>query len=481
MRRTFAWLVGLWEGQRVPLTTHSSPGSSGGEKPVRWRTVPALCVFWLWLAYTCASGAQSTGQAPILTLDSAVEISLANNRGLRISSLDVEKSKWQVASAKTRLLPSFSSYLFGSGTLTDSSFTFKRGSLGVLDGKPIPSKNEMIPLSSGMTGYAVAGLAQPLTHLYRLHLFVREQELSSDINSEQLRARRQSVIANVKQAYYAVLQTESALEANQAAVNQYEETDRVTKQYLAQEAVLKSDSLEVEAKLAQAKYQTIQLQNNLLTQKEQLNDLLGRDIETDFRTQPVPTESAEEMDLKVAQQTALAQRPEIREAEISLKTAEYDKKIAKSQYIPDISAALHYFTPLNTEILPTNVAAAGLEMNWEPFEWGRRRDDVKQKAITVEQSEYQLAQARSQVLLDVNSRYRQLAQSRQLLVVTEAARNAANEKLREVSQKYSTEAVLLRDVLQQQAAVANTNHDYEEALLSFWTARANFEKALGQD
>ena len=67
-------------------------------------------------------------------------------------------------------------------------------------------------------------------------------------------------------------------------VKQYEETDRVAQDYLAQESVLKSDSLEAKAKLAQARYQIVQLRDTLNTQKEQLNELLGRDLDTPFRT-----------------------------------------------------------------------------------------------------------------------------------------------------------------------------------------------------
>jgi outer membrane protein TolC len=239
--------------------------------------------------------------------------------------------------------------------------------------------------------------------------------------------------------------------------------------------------MDTDAKLAQARYQIVDLNNNLQSQKEQLNDLLGRDIETDFRTEQVPPVAAEEGDLRMAQQTALSQRPEMHEAAIKVQKADYDRKIAKADYIPDINAAFHYFTPLNTQILPTNVAAAGVEMSWEPFEWGRRKDDVKQKTIAVDQSQFQLQQVRSHILLDVNNRYRKLAQSRQALSVAQAAREAAQEKLREVSDKFSKEAVLLRDVLQQQSAAANANHDYDEALLGFWTAKANFEKALGEE
>jgi outer membrane protein TolC len=120
-------------------------------------------------------------------------------------------------------------------------------------------------------------------------------------------------------------------------------------------------------------------------------------------------------------------------------------------------------------------------MSWEPFEWGRRKDNVKQKDIQVQQSQYQLDQTRSQVLLDVDNAFRKLGESRSMLDVAEAARNAAKEKLREVSDQFKQKAVLLRDVLKQEAAVANANKQYEESLLSFWNTKADFEKALGEE
>jgi len=433
-----------------------------------------LWPFLLW-------GQSAPDSVPLLKLDDAVQIALANNPELKIANLEIDKSKWQVAAVKTRRLPSFHGYLFGSGTLTSPVFTFKEGSLGTFHNEPLPSQDSTIPLSHGITGYAFAQIAQPITQLYKIHLSIREQELSAELNDQQYRAKRQSVAADVKEAYYGVLQTESALDAADAAVKQYEETDRVSLQYVQQEVVLKSESLDVKAKLAQAKYQVIDLTNTLQTQMEHLNDLLGRDLDTDFRTEQVPPISPQETDLKVAQQTALSQRPEIRESEINVRKADYERKKAKADYIPDISAAFHYMTPINTEILPTNIASIGAELNWEPFEWGRRRDEIKQKEITLDQSQVQLKQTRSHVLLDVNNQFRKLSQSRAALDVAIAVREAAHEKLREISDKYKTEAVLLRDVLQQQASVASADHDYEEALLSFWSAKAQFEKALGEE
>jgi outer membrane protein len=424
-------------------------------------------------------------QEPELPLSEAIQIALMNNRPAKIAKLDISKAEWQVASTKTKRFPAISTYLFGSGNLTSPSFNYKQGVFGTVngkpDGQPVPASDVNISLSSGFTGYTVDEVSQPLTQLYKIGLAIQEQKLEADISREKYQAKRQSVVADVKQAYYAVLQTESALDAAAAMVKQYQETDRVVLDYIAQQSVLKSSSLDVKAKLAQAQYQIVQLNDTLQTQKEKLNTLLGRDLDTPFRTQQVPPIQPEEIDMKLARQTALTQRPEVKEAEIDTRRADYDRRLAKAQYIPDIGAAFHYLSPINTQLLPQNIASAGFEMRWEPFEWGRRRDDVKGKEVVVEQSKYQLDETRSQVLLDVDNNFRKLSESRSLLAVAEAARAAANEKLREVNDKFRKSAVLLRDVLEQQAAVVSANNEYEESLLAFWSAKASFEKALGEE
>jgi outer membrane protein len=421
-----------------------------------------------------SAGQEPAGDVPVLSLAQAIQIAVDNNRPVNIAKLDIAKSQWEVAQTKTKRFPAITTYLFASGDITNPMFTFPAN---LFDNEE-PQKEK---LSSGITGWASVQAAQPLSQLYQIHLAIRVQELSTDLARQKYEGQRQSIVASVKQVYYATLQTESALDATQALVKQYEETDRVATQYLGQESVLKSDSLEAKAKLAQARYQVVQLRDTLQTQKEQLNELLARDLDIPFRTEQVPPVAPAEMDLKMARSTALQQRPEVKEAEIDTHRAEYDRKLSRAKYIPDVGAALHYLDPINTAFLPQNILSVGLELKWDPFDWGGRRDEVKQKDVSIQQSHYQLQETQAQVMLDVDNSFRKLEESRSLLEVSQAGRDAANEKLREISDQFKHSAVLMRDLLQQQAAVANADHEYEQSLLSFWNAKAAFEKALGEE
>jgi outer membrane protein len=428
------------------------------------------------------ASSQESSSSRLLTLDEAIQIAIANNRSIKIANLEVDKSKFELAETKTKRLPAFSGTVLGSELLTELSFTFKEGSFGNFPSTgPIPSADTKITTPRRPTAYVVSQATQPLSQLYKIHLGIRAQELTSEVNSEKARAQRQSVIKDVKQAYYAVLQSESSLQAAEANVKQYMELDRVVLQRVSQEAVLKSDSMDVKAKVAHEQYTVVQLRNTLNSRKEYLNDLLGRDIRTNFTVEQVPAASFEEADLAMAQGRALTQRPEIKQAELNVRQAEYSRRMAKADYIPDVGLAFNYLSPFNVEVLPKNVASIGLELKWEPWDWGRRKDVIAEKKVVESQAQAQLRDAQSKVLMDVNSRFRKLEESRMLIAAAQAERDASHQRLREVTNQYQQQSVLLSDVLRQQAATASASDDYQQALLGFWTAKSDFEKSLGED
>jgi len=433
----------------------------------------------------CAWGSgQNEGAATpaLLTVDGAVKIALANNRSLKIVSLSLDSSKDKLLAAKTKRLPDFHTYLFASQLLTPIGFTVPAGQFGDYKGiGPIPATTTPISTPSRPTAYIFATASQPLLTLYKVNLHVHGEELSVEQSTQEVREQRNSIVNDVRQAYYSVVEIENVISATNASIKQYEELDRITLHYVAEKVVLESESLEVKAKLADERLKLLQAQDKLATAKESLNNLLGRDLEVDFQVTEDKELSPTEQDLKAAQAVAMQQNPKVKEAEIKIQQADTVRRLAKSEYIPDMGLSFHYLSPFGVNFLPTNVMSIGFELNWEPWDWGRRKDVVNEKTNEVEQSKLNLTDVRSNVLIDVNKQFRSLQEARMAVDVAGAQQQAAREKLREDTLKYEQKNVLLRDVLQQQAAVEKANADYNEAIASFWTAKANFEKALGAE
>lgn len=422
---------------------------------------------------------QSNAASPTLSLQQAVDIALVQNRLVSNERLEVEKAAERVGFTASRRLPAFDIYTLSLEWFQPPEFRFDRGVFGVFPGLgPVPPTNTNISSGHGPSTFIMARATQPLTQLHRIGLAVRMSEISRELAEHRLRSKQSDVSHQVKRAYYAVLQLQSALASSEGTLKLYQELDRVVTEYVAQQTVLASESLDVKTLLAKEEYETLKLRNNLAAAKEQLNQLLGRDIRTEFVADQVSTSTTYEVDLAVAQSRAIAQRPELLEANTKVKLAEYDQRMKKSEAIPEVSLTFAYFSAFGVSILPRNASGIGVTLTWEPFDWGRRKHEIAEKGKTIEQARNGLKEAESMILREVGDRFRKLQEARSLLRVSQLHQQAAQEKLRIATAKYQHDAVLYKEVLQTQAGVDEARNNYQQSLLAFWTARADFEKAI---
>jgi outer membrane protein len=436
------------------------------------------------LALAVTAWGQETPIPPgaVVTLEQAVALALQNNRLVKNAALEVEKAADNVAAARTRRFPALKVQVLESYLLTSVDFTFERGAFGTFPGiGPVPAEDTKISTPRRPTTLVVAQVTQPLSQLYRIGLGVRLQEVGGAVAHEQLRLQQQTIVYDVKRFYYGMLQTMSALEASEEALKSYRELNRLVADYVRHQRALKADLLDVQTRLRKAEYEALTLRNTLATQQEQLNNLLGLDLLTEFQVSPVSDTTPFADDPEAARRRALAQRPEVKEAQLKVQQAEYDRRMKKAEYIPDISLAFNYLTPFNVELVPKNIASVGVLLTWEPFDWGRKHREAAEKHKSVVQARHAAHEAEASVVLEVRSRLRKLQETAALLQVNQLAEETAKEKLRVAMNKYTEQAALLQDVLQAQATLADANHQYRQALLSFWTTRAEFEKALGEN
>ena len=445
-----------------------------------------LLAIILVIASPLIAAAQQNPQPPageILTLDQAISLALHDNRQVMNAQLGVGKAQDELAAARTFRLPKFEFNVLAGQQLVSPDFTFTKGVLGnYANVGPIPDHDIKMSTPMRPTAILFGQVTQPLSQLHRIRLNIKQAALMIDVAHEEVRGQQQSVINKVKRTYYGIVQTQSALESVRQALAFYRELDRVTGEYVVQQVALKADDLEVKTRLAKTETEELTASNQLSTLKEQLNQLMGRAITTEFTVSPVPETSLIDTDLAAARTRALEQRPEIKEARLQVKQAELDKRVKKSEYIPDVSAAFTYASPRNfDEFIPKNFAAVGVSVNWEVFDWGRKKNQLAEKQKAIEQANNTLRDAESNVMIEVGARMRDLQQAAQALRVARLKQETARENMRVSMNKYKLESALFSDVLQTQATLADADYQYQQALMAFWTAKAEYEKAIGAD
>ena len=417
-----------------------------------------------------------------LTIDQALAIALQNNLTVENAVLGVNKAGDAVKAAKTRLYPEFNIGSYESYHLTNEAFTFKKGAFGdfPIIG-PIPAENTKISTTPDFTTFLNASVAQPITQLYELSLYVKQRKVEQSLFEQELRAKQQDVAEYVKKEYYNILKSESSLAAESEKIIFLRELYELVNRYVSVGRALESESLEVKARLGKAEYNEFKYKNEMATEKEKLNKLLGRDIDTDFTVTPVAGAQPVVINPEEAGEIAVEQRPEVNAAELGIKFAENEVDIKKSKYIPEVGVQFQYTANFDVELLPENTSTVALYAKWEFFDWGRRQDEIAEKKKAVKQAQNRLDESKSDVLIDVNSKIRKLEESAALIDVAEMEQAAARERLRVTFNKYKVESAILQEVLEAESSLDEKNKDYQQAVLEYWNSRAELEKAMGEE
>ncbi len=451
-----------------------------------WRLSTACLFVAVWVTIPIGVWGQAAkptpADAPMLTLDQALNIAVHNNRQLQISGLDVVKAHESLAEVRTNFFPVLKSFGLGGFPFRPISFTFPAGVLGVYPTVgPIPAQNSTITTPQRPTGSINASADQALTQLYKLDLAAHAAFISLQLAREAERAQHQETVREVKTAYRQLAQAQAEVGSAEAAVKYLTELSELTDRRLEQQTVLLSDSLAVKANLKQQRYQLLTLQDSFEVQEESFNRLLARDVHSAFSVEPQPSPEFAELDLDAARKQALEQRPEIREARLRVASAKVDVRREKAEYIPDLSLNVTYVSFQNVAFLPKNYSSVGLALSWQPFDWGYKKHRIGELKATAEQKGLSEEDIEQQVIVEVDQKYRTLNEARMLLDADADARQAAQQKLKEMTNSYELKATLLSGLLEQQSAVSKAETEYQHALAACWTAKANFDRAIGED
>jgi len=439
------------------------------------------CVFVTSLCLLPCGNAQ-TNTGAVLTLDQAILLARSNNRDLKQYELDVSKQREAVAEAKTRLYPRLDTSVLVAQLLAPLDFTVNKGQFGTFAGTgPIPGSNTDLHTPARPIAIASVTATQPLTQLLRIHLSIADQRLKVDAAQLSLNQREQKLTDDVRQSYYQVLQEQIQYESQQETLKYLEELLQLTERRFKERAALEADRLSVKSQLAQAAYQLTTIEDRLADSKESLNHLLGRSVQTEFSVEPIAATLPEEQDLPMARADALEHRPEMKIAENRMHQAELATRSEKTNYIPDIAIQASYVSPVNVNFLPQNIGSVGALFTWQPWDWGEKGHKVREARLTEKQAGLSVEDTREQIVLDVDTNFRHLRETHAHLAVAEALRDAEGEKMRNQKEAYSQQSILLSDLLKQQSSLADAESQYRQAVLAYWSARADFQKTLGEE
>jgi len=253
------------------------------------------------------------------TLQSLVRVALTNNYDLRIAITRVEQARTIAAQARSQFFPQLDYALFAG------------------KGKNV-ANNEPSPTGTGGTVFGGDGSATWEIDLWgrirRLNESARAQYLASE---EGRRDVTISLIAQVAQDYFQLLALDRQLEIARESTNSFGASLKIFDQRLRGGVASKLETASAEA-LMDASAATIpELEQQIALQENQLSVLLGQNPGAILRGSTALDQQTPPAVPAGLPSGLLERRPDIREAEDQLRSANAQVGVAKADFFPRLS------------------------------------------------------------------------------------------------------------------------------------------------
>ena len=434
------------------------------------------------LSFVPPASAQTRESAPPLTLDDAIALAIKNNRDISAAAHSVASANLSVATARSYRLPQFEVQSLAAQSLLEVGMTFPAGSFGTFEGiGPVPSVDTSVTSPRRPLMFAQASVSQPISQLFKINLNIKASGVGRDIETERQRLTMQNTAASVRKAYYALLQVDASLRAADAVLDASRALDGVVGERVTQRVALRGDGLQSQVRVAEAVQQKLTLENTRAEREEQFNLLLGRDPRTPVVVVPVPITDDSKVDIDLVIKEAIDRRADVRAARLKVDYAELQQRVTNAGRIPDVSVQMSYQSFFNSDLLPKNMASVGVQVKWEPWDWGRRQREASQRGHEIEQARLSLRQMEDKVRIEVAKSYRDIQQARGQVLLARASQEVSRDRLRVTTERIKVAAALPVDGLSANTELAEAAAREQDALSGYWAARAAYEQAIGED
>jgi outer membrane protein TolC len=377
------------------------------------------------LLLVCGSCSRAQVQAETpgprqITLQEAVALALKHNHAVRISAYQVEEKEQSKDVARSRYFPTIrnDSRLL---RVTDSQFVqFPAGSLGTAAGTPIPT--QPLTLNQGGHTFIVSGteLDQPLTQLFT-RVKPGNAIASAELDATRANARQtqNQVALQVHELYYKVLIAQLQRKAAETKIKATEDSENESVEQVEYGGALPEQLIDSRA-------QSLEAQQDLLTTDLQLSDLtmdlddaMGLPVTTQLTLDPTVPALHDVCALEECIKATLKSHPEIVAARAEVEKASGALQLSKADYIPDVTAFARYSYQDNVPFLARNFGSFGFQLNYDLFDAGRRRAEVRESGAILSKAQENLARVTEEAELRVQTAYNKLERTKQMVDVSE--------------------------------------------------------------
>ncbi len=428
-----------------------------------------LCLVWMFVLLSA--------RAEAVTLQACIHEALARNPDAKAAAMRVDAAQALITESGSAYFPQLS--VAGTFAATDNPtqafmMQLNQRTLDIRspDFDPNdPGNTDNIRLSAALK-YRVYDFGQR-------RMQTESAELGADAADFQLQGVRNELIHQVTRGYFGVLQALDFVTVQQETIASLEESLQIAQARVKAGAAVKTDVLNLEVQLAQARENLIRAQNSADLAIAVLNAVIGYDFISP-QNQPAPESKTlipppTDLDLSV-----IENRPEYKATSKMALAKEKEYLKNKRLYFPVINAYGSY--DLDSGRLDSFEGSylVGISAEWDLFTGYRDSAAIRGTKAQWRAARQEELKVRNNLKLDLKRAQIQTVESWQRLDVVRKSVESAEESLRITRVRYREGVASLPDLLTAQVGLTATRTRNIAAYYAYTVAMSNLKRARGE-
>jgi outer membrane protein TolC len=167
-------------------------------------------------------------------------------------------------------------------------------------------------------------------------------------------------------------------------------------------------------------------------------------------------------------------------AQETVRKAQAGVDAAKSAYIPDITAFARHSYQDGVPFFVRNFGTFGVNLNWDVFDFGKRRSVVREREAQLAQAEENLERLKEEVAVGIERSYNKVERTKSMVEVANQVVKLRQESERLAENQLTQGVVLVSDRRQATALSYKAQAEFLQASLGYLLSWAELEETVGR-
>lgn len=442
-----------------------------------------------------------------LSLDDCRKLAIENNKALKIASEEERVAYYEKKEALTKFFPEISftgTYLRNQKNLNliqssaiPSTITTPEIQVPNL---PITVPSQTIDISDFKKKILDAAeldiknvwaggftLVQPVFMGGKIIAYHDLRTYAEELSKTMRESKMTDVIVEVDNAYWQVVSVSNKRKLAQSYVDLLKRMDNDVNAMLEEGVATKADRLSVSVKLNEAETALTRADNGLSLSKMLLSQLCGLEISDAIVLRDEGSENlpeAGDTDNSINIEEALTNRDEIRSLELASKIYKKQEKIALAEFLPSVALTANYLWTNPNGFDGFQNKFGGMwnvgVMVKVPFNIGSSSAKLNAAKAKTRIQEYQLADAKDKIRLQVNQESYKLSEATKKLLAAKKNVEKADENLNYANAGFEEGVISASDAMAAHTAWVSSHSELIDAQIDLLLCRIYLNKALGR-